>query len=44
MRKELKNIEKEKQLLKNEVLKHFKSNFKHIYGMWPKTANFENEA
>ena len=43
-KKHMKTIEKEKVDLKSDVLKQFKFDFKHITGMWPKTAKFESEA
>ena len=44
MRKNKKSIKKEKAQQKTEVFQHLKENFKHIYGMWPCTSKFENEA
>lgn len=42
-KKNLKSIERQKQTQKNDVIMHLKRNFKHINGMWPKTANFRDE-
>ena len=39
-RKSLKNIERDKQMLKNKIIQELKYNFQHINGMWPKTAKF----
>ena len=39
----IKKNKKEKTKKKDEVIQHLKIKFKHINGMWPKTANFENE-
>lgn len=44
MRNQLKSIAREKQELEAEVFMELKRNFKHITGMWPKTAKFETEA
>ena len=41
-RKEIKNIDKQKKQ-KDAVISHLKHNFRHINGMWPKTANFTSE-
>ena len=43
MKNQLKSIAREKQELKAEVFAELKSDFKHITGMWPKTAKFDNE-
>jgi len=37
-RKNLKNIARQKQSKKDEVIQNLKYNFKHIQGMWPKAA------
>ena len=42
-KKQLKQLELKKVQDKNEVLMQLKLNFKHITGMWPKTAKFESE-
>ena len=39
----MKELDKEKHDNKKELIQELKLNFKHIDGMWPKTANFENE-
>ena len=36
-------LKREKKENKIELIQELKLNFKHIEGMWPKTANFENE-
>lgn len=43
-KKSLKTLEKEKNTMKKDMIDRLKHNFKHIHGMWPKTAKFENEA
>lgn len=43
MRKELRAVDKEKVALKEELLQKLKYSFKHITGMWPKTASFKSE-
>ena len=43
-KKSLKSLEKEKNVMKSAMLDRLKHNFKHIHGMWPKTAKFENES
>ena len=32
-----------KDALNDELIMRLKNNFKHIHGMWPKTAKFESE-
>ena len=44
MKTQLKSIEREKNDMKSGVFMELKTNFKHITGMWPKTAKFDNEA
>lgn len=43
LRKQLKANDKEKTQIKDILINELKGNFKHIAGMWPKTANFKSE-
>jgi len=43
IRKQLKLIEKEQVTNKHDLIMELKNSFKHITGMWPKTAKFESE-
>jgi hypothetical protein len=42
--KQLKGLEKEMSSIEIDLLQKLKVSFKHITGMWPKTANFDTEA
>lgn len=44
IRKQLKAIQNEMTSIEIDLLQKLKVSFKHITGMWPKTANFDTEA